>query len=350
VARDLHRPDVAGVGETTLADLRRGLGLDADGNPTGGGAIAFLGGRRLAEIEPRDLRAYAVHVAKRGGRRGRPVARDTIRLALAPVKALPATAAEDGLIRSNPAAGLRNLLPPVADGEQVDDKVRALTEAELAALLAELPGASRPFFEFLAQTGLRIGEAVELRWGDVDLGEGWLHVRRRFYKGRVGLPKGRKTRRVRLAAGVSRSLWTLRKATRAADGDLVFTNTDGGRLDQSNLMTRVLKPAAVRAGLGEMVKTRRSERAETWVGFHTFRHTCATIRFRRGWNAAQVQRFLGHSDPGFTLRRYIHLLDDDLPEPDFLHDLGGGKGGQRVARRPSEIERDQGRAKVAESA
>jgi hypothetical protein len=39
--------------------------------------------------------------------------------------------------------------------------------------------------------------------------------------------------------------------------------------------------------------------------------------FRRGWNAVQVQRFLGHSDPGFTLRRYVHLLDDDLPEPRF---------------------------------
>ena len=39
--------------------------------------------------------------------------------------------------------------------------------------------------------------------------------------------------------------------------------------------------------------------------------------FRRGWNAVQVQRFLGHSDPGFTQRTYVHLLDEDLPEPDF---------------------------------
>jgi Phage integrase family len=69
-------------------------------------------------------------------------------------------------------------------------------------------------------------------------------------------------------------------------------------------MGRVLKPVAV----GESLQ---------WISFHTFRHTCATMLFRRGWNAVQVQKFLGHSDPGFTLRTYVHLLPEDLPEPDF---------------------------------
>lgn len=39
--------------------------------------------------------------------------------------------------------------------------------------------------------------------------------------------------------------------------------------------------------------------------------------FRSGWNAVQVQKFLGHSDPGFTLRTYVHLLPEDLPTPEF---------------------------------
>ena len=59
-------------------------------------------------------------------------------------------------------------------------------------------------------------------------------------------------------------------------------------------------------------------RGSSSLGFHTFRHTRATLLFRSGWNAVQVQRFLGHSDPGFTLRRYVHLLDDDLPTPQPL--------------------------------
>jgi integrase len=104
---------------------------------------------------------------------------------------------------------------------------------------------------------------------------------------------------------MAQALWTLRKETRAGEEDLVFTSERGVRVDHSNLLGRVLKPAALAAGLGG------------WIGFHTFRHTCATMLFRSGWNAVQVQKFLGHSDPGFTLRAYVHLLPEDLPEPSF---------------------------------
>jgi len=36
-----------------------------------------------------------------------------------------------------------------------------------------------------------------------------------------------------------------------------------------------------------------------------------------GWNAKQVSKFLGHSDSGFTLRTYVHLLPEDMPEVPF---------------------------------
>ena len=78
-----------------------------------------------------------------------------------------------------------------------------------------------------------------------------------------------------------------------------------GRVEPSNLMSRFLKPAARDAGMGD------------WVGFHTFRHTCATALFRAGWNAVQVQRFLGHHKASFTVDTYVHLLDEDLPGPSF---------------------------------
>ena len=127
-------------------------------------------------------------------------------------------------------------------------------------------------------------------------------MRRRCYRGRVGAPKSRFGRRtLRLAPETTRELWTLRKATRAGEDELVFTAERGGRLEQSNLASRVLKPAARAAGVGE------------WVGFHTFRHTCATRLFRAGWNAVQVQRFLGHHKASFTIDTYVHLLDEELP-------------------------------------
>lgn len=63
-----------------------------------------------------------------------------------------------------------------------------------------------------------------------------------------------------------------------------------------------------------------------WAGFHTLRHTCATILFRHGANAKQVQMWLGHHSPSFTLATYVHLLPDDLPEPDFLDGLTATPG------------------------
>jgi hypothetical protein len=54
------------------------------------------------------------------------------------------------------------------------------------------------------------------------------------------------------------------------------------------------------------------------VSFHTFRQTCASLLFAEGKNVKQVQEWLGHADPGFTLRTYVHLLDDGLGDADFL--------------------------------
>ena len=321
-----------GVGPDTLDDYRRALGLrlDDDGQlvETGDAAVAYFGRLRLSEIEPRDLRAYAAELHSRG------LARDTIRLRLVPVKALLATSAEDGLIRANPAAGLRNLIPADVDRE-AGEPVKALREDELADLLDALPGDWRPFFVFLAETGLRFGEAIEARYADLELGEKRLHVKRRYYRGRVGLPKGRKRRRIPLSDQLARSFWPSR-----GPDELLFTSAKGQRIDHSNLLRRVLKPAALAAGLREPVADGAGGgQVDTWVGFHTFRHTRATTLFRSGWNAVQVQRFLGHSDPGFTLRRYVHLLDDDLPTPAPLRagSVAEGNGGSRDSRNATAV-------------
>ena len=45
-----------------------------------------------------------------------------------------------------------------------------------------------------------------------------------------------------------------------------------------------------------------------WAGFHTFRHTFASLHLRRGTNLLQLSRALGHHSPAFTLTHYTHLL------------------------------------------
>jgi integrase len=170
----------------------------------------------------------------------------------------------------------------------------------------------RIFFAFLAHTGLRIGEAIALQWEHVDLGASRVRVRRRFYRDSFAPPKSRYGRRdVPLSPGTGQALWRLRDG--AGDEELVFRSEKGGPLDASNVAARILKPAARRAGA-------------PWASFHTFRHTCATTLFRNGMNPKQVQVWLGHHSPGFTLATYVHLIADDLPDASFLDGITSTDG------------------------
>jgi integrase len=306
-----------GLREATREDYGRALGIDpATGKPFDPpkGAIAFFGRARLAEIRPRDVKAYAAEVAARG------VSRDTVRLALAPVKALLATAVEDDLIDSNPAAGLRLVggtgAVPEPDGEE---RAKALTEAELAKLVAAAAPEWRLLVEFLAHTGLRPSEALALRWGDLDFGRRRVRVRRSVNRGRVGPPKTRHGRRdVPLSPGMAQSLWNARKQRKAADDAPVFVGRQGQPLERAAAY-RAVKAAAKRAEV-------------PWAGLKTLRHSCATLLFRRGLNPKQVQAWLGHHSAAFTLATYVHLLPDDLPDPAFLDEVTATPAKERSER------------------
>jgi integrase len=310
-----------GVADETLADYTDAIEKRAKPK---------LGRRRLAEITPQHLREFVAELEDAG------LAPGSVRTIFAPVRVLFATALEDGLIRSNPASGVRiasrrdDAVDIAADLDEDTDRVKALSAIELRAVIgavrcethnrkpATKPCATceawRLFVRFLGETGLRIGEAVEIRHGDIE-SDGWLRVRRSFKRGKVGRPKGGKTRRVRLTSSMVDALDARRRAAWAGDGDLVFASSRGGRVDGNNFARRILKPAAKRAKVGE------------WPHPHTLRHTAATLLFRSGWNAVQVQKFLGHSDPGFTLRTYVHLLDEDLPPTEFLAAITTGQQG-----------------------
>jgi integrase len=279
-----------GIRPETIADYRNDLERVA---------IPFFGRMQLAAIEPRDVKRLAAELASQRLKPG------SVRNVLAPVRALLATAFEEGLIRSNPSAGLR--ITHRVEGDEEERQTKALSEDELRAFLDEVPDGWRLFFTFLAHTGLRIGEAVALTWGDIDFGKRRVHVRRRLYRGRLDVPKSRYGRRVvPLSEALSQALW--RRRGTSPNVAVAFVSASDSYLDASNVMARVLKPAAKRAGV-------------PWMGFHTLRHTCATMLFRHGLNAKQVQVWLGHHSPAFTLATYVHILPDDLPDPVFFEDI-----------------------------
>ena len=71
------------------------------------------------------------------------------------------------------------------------------------------------------------------------------------------------------------------------------------------------------------------------IGFHTFRHTCASLLFDQGRNVKQVAEWLGHADPSFTLRTYVHLMDARVGDADFLDEaVAAASNGDRIAVNP----------------
>ncbi len=157
-----------GLREQTRGEYARDLDVHAE---------PFFGPMRLAEIQAYHIKRWLRELADRGYAAG------TIRNIFAPVRAMLADAAEDGLIRSNPAAGVR--VP--ASHQRPDSRQKVLSEREVQDLIAPFPDEHRLLVQVVAETGVRISEALAWTWGDFDGRR--LHVRRRLYRGETSTPK-----------------------------------------------------------------------------------------------------------------------------------------------------------------
>lgn len=298
-----HGRKSGGFRESTRDDYRRDLQY----------AFRLFGPRKqLRQITPATIRAFVAWLNDPVAQ-GRQLAPSTLRNKVAPLAACLATAVDDGLLRVNPAASVTYPAPRIdpeahtLDGE-FDEGVKALNREQLGAFLGIVNPCHRLMFEFLAATGLRVGELIALEWRHLDLdgGNPKVRVTRQFYKGRLGPPKSRHgKRRVPLTLDMADALRGHRAALGGrdprlgADDAFVFPSSGGERLTPSNVHRRVLKPAAAEAGVG-------------WAGFHTFRHTCASMLISEGRNVLQASRWLGHHSPEFTLRTYSHLMDEGV--------------------------------------
>src|SRR5919199_1664367 len=136
---------------------------------------------RLPAITPQEVDRYKVAKATerqaleqaraRGEKvRERGLSNNSINHTLSDLSQVLETAVEYGLIGSNPASGKRRRLKSVRPN-------RPWVEPEqLPALLDATSGTGRVLLSLLAGAGLRIGEALALRWSHVDLATGTLHV------------------------------------------------------------------------------------------------------------------------------------------------------------------------------
>ncbi len=195
--------------------------------------------------------------------------------------------------------GLTNALPTdlVAVHRPRQREMRALSAAQLSVLLASSRNSHwYPLWVLLGTAGLRIGEALGLKWGDVDLDACRLQVRRALQRQRGrGLvfvePKSYRSRRMVCLCRLA--VEALAELPRDSESELVFVNRRGLAQDSSSV-TDARKVALDRAGLPQM-------------RVHDLRHTPATVLFEAGAHPKLVQDLLGHSTVALTLNTYSHV-------------------------------------------
>jgi integrase len=163
-------------------------------------------------------------------------------------------------------------------------------------------------------TGLRASELRGLRWIDVDLKNGELHVRQRADRyNAIGAPKSESGERtVPLPPIVANALKELKLASGA---EIVFVSSRGHIRNHSNIVKYALLPAQIAAGITKPDGTAK------YTGLHSLRHFYASWCINRqadgglGLTPKLVQERLGHSTIGMTLDVYGHLFprgDDGL--------------------------------------
>lgn len=283
-----------GISDRTRDDYRRDLNAYA---------LAYFSPRRpLVSITTHDVQKLVTWLMDEDEQE-RALTSRTVKRILAPLSACYTTAKRQGIVRFNPVDGVG--VPRRTNNDGDDDGVKVLTRVQLAAFLLAVPTDWRLFFETMATTGARWSEVIAWEWRDFNPDRPSLRVARSLYKGKPQPTKSKFSRRsIPLSARVAAALFALRTERDGADDALIFPARNGAPLRQENVRRRVLKPAAKQAGV-------------PWMGFHTLRHTAASLLFARNdgkpsANLVQVQRFLGHHSPAFTLATYVHLLDDDL--------------------------------------
>jgi len=180
----------------------------------------------------------------------------------------------------------------------------SLSPAQVKAIADNMPAHLKALIVLLYLTGLRIGEALALKWCDVDFDHSKLYIRRSVWHGTEQTPKSRRSIRAKhLLDGLEQVLRRHRElCVQTEPEDYVFANGSGRSYDPDDLRKRALYPAMDKAGI-----KRNTPGA---YGFHLFRHSAGSQMHAVTGDLKQTQGFLGHSGIGITSDVYVHLKPD----------------------------------------
>jgi integrase len=258
----------------------------------------LIGRIRLGQLTPQAIQGAYARLLAQG------LAPSSVRQAHVVLHSALRQAVRWGMVGRNAADGV--IVPRTEPSEMA-----TLTSEQLHLLFESTHGQSlHAVWVLLATTGLREGEALGLRWSDIDMEKATLVVRRALQRhGSAGLvmvePKTARSRRTihlsRIAVETldehrarQREMRLIAGASWRSDfGALVFCSRTGLPMSSSWLNV-VFKRELARAGLPR-------------IRIHDLRHTAATLLLTRGVHPKVVQDMLGHSTVTLTLDTYSHV-------------------------------------------
>ncbi|HTX12208.1 MAG TPA: tyrosine-type recombinase/integrase [Solirubrobacteraceae bacterium] len=303
----------------TLEGRRRGDGLSDAGKATlrwviSNHLLPAFASRRLDQITVEDVDRYRLGKVREGK-----LGVTSINKTLATLAAILETAVEYELIDRNPARGRRRRLPAVAPRRSWLDRadhIAALLDAasKLDARAKVCRGQRRALLATLTFAGLRIGEALSLRWRDVDLARGTLTVR--VAKTDAGI------RVVNILPVLSDELGDYRARIDPPAHAFVFGTATGRRQGATNVRRRVLAKA-VKYANAALVKD-GDEPLPDGLTPHSLRRTFASLLFALGETPPYVMAQMGHTTPNLTLAIYARQMDRRDGEPGRLRVLVAG--------------------------
>jgi len=232
--------------------------------------------RTTGDLRLDDVRAYAAACMADGQTAA------TVEKKVATLHRMLRWGVAEGRILRDPLARWRRLAGPRRKTR------RALTEWEIAKLLAASRQPYRDIWTLAVATGMRPGEFTQLEWGDLDLEGNALRVR-----GETS--KSKRDRTLPLRGDLVRMLARMRLAAPASQR-LVLVNTKGERW--GNSLAAAFKRSARDAGLDRS------------LDLYHLRHTFGSHLIRAGVRPKTVQMLMGHSSLRITLDIYTHEIEE----------------------------------------
>ena len=202
-----------------------------------------------------------------------------------------------GRLTVNPWTGLDNKLLDTHSR-------RELTIEELTKVCESVQGEMRGLFAVGIYCGLRLGDAVQLKWGNVDLIRKFVMV--------IPSKTARRAHGKVLKIPLHHSLLAMLAETPEAErSGYVFPDLAALYQHDDTILVKRIKKVFEECEIETMSKVEGRKKMATEVGFHSLRHSFVSLSANAGANLAAVQAVIGHSSPAMT-RHYLHADQNNV--------------------------------------